>query len=215
MNNPYTNKFLKYKLKNKDIKQIDNVWNFLNIFRITQTTRKKYRDCIIDNIRKNYDIVNFYKYEKILEKMYWNLVYKIKKDNDIKPKIYIKNISNESIHDLRDKIMIKNKYSKESNVRKSFVISRNKNYLYKYNYPNDLDLMASSIMINRSIYETYLSNDISIYDLNIEPYNNIIEFDYPFPNLNTIKNFSFDNKKERLNNIQKMYFDDDSYKNWF
>jgi hypothetical protein len=46
-----------------------------------------------------------------------------------------------------------------------------------------------------------------------EPYNSIIEFDYPFPNLNTIKPFVF-SIKERLQNINHMYYSDNADEHW-
>ncbi len=89
--------------------------------------------------------------------------------------------------------------------------------MYKYNYPNDFDMLIFSIMINRSTYETILSNPyITLNEINNlikNPYTSIIEFDYPFPNLNTIKPFVY-SMKERIENIKKMYYSSNSFDNW-
>ena len=64
-------------------------------------------------------------------------------------------------------------------------------------------------MENRTIYETIMSNEnLSLDEINSlisEPYNSIIEFDYPYPNFNTIKPFVY-SSKQRLKNIKKLYY---------
>lgn len=212
MVNPYNNINLKFSLNNKEIKHIDKMWDFLDIFRTSQLTRHKYRKFIIKTIKSNYDIDTFYFYEYMIEKIYWNLVFKIKKDLKMKPEIFLKkNVSD--ISEIENKILMRNKKIKESNVRKTYILTKNNNILYKYLYPNDIDLLASSIMQNRSLYETIMSNKQYLFDIEIEPYNNNIEFDYPFPNLNTIKYFQI-KKEERLNNIFNLYYLDNCEKNW-
>jgi hypothetical protein len=60
-----------------------------------------------------------------------------------------------------------------------------------------------------------MSSTTNIIDeLDIEPYYNNIEFDYPFPNLNTIKPFAVD-RNTRMEKIQKMYYDKNAEENWF
>jgi hypothetical protein len=208
MQNPYNNKDLIYILTEKELSLIDEVWILINIFNNTELTRNKYRKIIINIIKNRYTIEKFYELEIIIEKMYWNLVNKIKLYFFVNNKIKSKETNN--IEKIKNKILIKNKNITLSNIRKSYICENNK-ILYKYDYPNELDMISTSIMINRSIYETIMIN-INIYEF-IEPYNNM-EFDYPFPNLNTIKPFSF-NEETRFENIKKMYYDDDCEKNWF
>lgn len=213
MLNPYNNINLKFQLNNKELEVLDKVWEFIDNFRISELTRSKYRNKIINLIKENYDLKTFYFYEKIVEKIYWNLVLKIKQDLEIKPEIFLKREKNYDKNKITNKILMRNKKIKESTVRKTFIITKNNNLLYKYSYPNDLDLLVSSIMQNRSIYETIMSENSFIYDIEIEPYNNNIEFDYPYPNLNTIKYFQ-QNKKQRLHNINKLYYSENAEKNW-
>ena len=115
---------------------------------------------------------------------------------------------------MKNKILMRNKKIKESNIRKLYVVTKNNDLIYKYKYPNDLDLLIASIMINRSLYETIMSETINLSDIEIQPYNNPIEFDYPYPNLNTIKSFTC-TKKQRIENIHKMYYENNAEKNWF
>lgn len=213
MVNPYNNIDLKFPLTIKEIKNIDNMWEFINNFRLSELTRSKYRKSIISLIKSKYDIKTFYFYEIIVEKIYWNLITKLKKELSLKPEIYFKKEKIYDIQQVKNKILMRNKKIKESNVRKTYIVTKKNNLLYKYSYPNHLDLLASSIMQNRSVYESILSNKLFLFDIEIEPYNNNIEFDYPYPNLNTIKYFQI-NKKERLNNIFNLYYCDNAEKNW-
>jgi hypothetical protein len=50
-----------------------------------------------------------------------------------------------------------------------------------------------------------MSESEEIFNIEIEPYNNIVEFDYPYPNLNTIKSF-VDTKEQRIEKIREMYY---------
>lgn len=206
--NPYNNKNLKYLLSKNEINEIDNVWEFLSIFRETFLTRGKYRRNIKMKIVEKYTIDEFYKLEKIAEKIYWNLEDKIKneveKEINFKSKIYVK--KKFDLRQMENKIFRRNIKITESNINKSYVITENNEFLYKYKYPDDMDILISSIMVNRSIYETIMSDEESIYNLEIEPYNNIVEFDYLLPNLNTIKSFAY-NKNDRIKNISKMYYE--------
>lgn len=205
--NPYNNFNLKYPLSNDDIKYIDDVWILIDKLRKTFLTRGKYKKYVTKIINK-YNIDNYLILEKIIEKMYWNLVYKFNSKfyTISKTKIYNikynKNNENEQINLIKNDILIKNIKITESMIDKTYIIANN-NIFYKYTYPDDFDLFISSIIINRSIYETIMSNN-DYNDLHIEPYNNIVEFDFPFPNLNTIKEFIYNNEI-RKNNIIKLY----------
>ena len=140
------------------------------------------------------------------------MLHKLRHDIDFTPKVFIK--QEYDLEDTTNKILMRNKNIKESNIRKTYVITKNDNLLYKYKYPDNIDLLLSSIMINRSLYETIMSNQNPITEMDLKPYNNTIEFDYPFPNLNMIKEFTKSNE-ERLENIKKMYYDENAEKKWF
>ena len=59
-----------------------------------------------------------------------------------------------------------------------------------------------------------MGDKADISNLQIEPYNNTIEYDYPYPNLNTIEPFAIDNKR-RIQNIKNMYYSQNSELYWF
>ena len=178
MGNPYTNKNNNHILTKKEIKLLDKAWNLINDFRKTEISRNKYRKTIIEKIKNKYTPDELYTLEIIIEKMYWNLHNKIQKNFDMEQYVEKKTIIDDSnLGRIKNKILTKNKRAKESNVRKSYVYDENSEIvLYKYNYPDDLDLIISAIMINRSIYETIMGNKLNINNLIIEPYNNNIEF---------------------------------------
>lgn len=210
--NPYHNNQLIYNLDDSEIELLDNVWKFIGDFRITKISRTKYREYIVNKIKNKYDIEQFYNFEIIVEKLYWNLLYKLRYDIDFSPEVFIKQEYN--LEDTTNKILMRNKNIKESNIRKTYVVTKNNNLLYKYDYPNSIDLLMSSIIINRTLYETIMINYNSINEFDLKPYNNTIEFDYPFPNLNTIKGFT-KSYEERIENIIKMYYVENAEKNWF
>jgi hypothetical protein len=216
MVNPYINKKNNYILTKKEIKLLDNAWKLINDFRNTEISRNKYRKAIIEKIKNKYTSDELYTLEIIIEKIYWNLHDKMKKKFDIEQNIHKKNIIDDSnLERIKNNILTKNKRVKESNVRKSYIYDMDtQTVLYKYNYPDDLDLIISTVMINRSAYETIMGNKLSINNLVIDPYNNNIEFDYPYPNLNTIEPFAT-TAQIRLNNINDMYYIDNSEINWF
>jgi hypothetical protein len=208
--NPYNNIKLKFPLSERELKNIDKVWEFINDFRETKITRNKYKKYIIKKLKNKYDIKDFYNLENVVEKLYWNLAQKIKEEINLKPEIFYKETFD--LNQTKNKILMRNNKIKESTIDKTYIITKSNKLLYKYRYPNDLDLLVSSIMINRSIYETIMSDEAEIFNLEIEPYSNIVEFDYMYPNLNTIKSFT-KTKSERMNNIKNMYYDDKIYQN--
>ena len=211
--NSYTNEKNLYTLTEKEIELLDKAWELINDIRTTEISRNKYRKAMIEKIRDKYTSQEFFILEKIVEKMYWNLVDKVKKSFDID--MSIRQRKNFDLERIKDKILKRNKRAIESNVRKSYVYDEHVNkLLYKYNYPNELDLIVSSIITNRSVYETIMSDEMDINNIEIEPYGNIVEFDYAFPNLNTIKPFATTNDT-RQENIEKLYYGDDPEINWF
>ena len=212
--NPYANNKLKYNLTRKELLLVDRAWELIYDLAETEISRYKYRKVVIDKIKNKYTEKEFYILETIIEKMYWNLEDKIKKTFDVNIHLY-KKFGKFQLTNVVNQIYKKNKRVKESNIRKSYVYDvRKQEVLYKYNYPNELDLIVSSIIINRSTYETIMGDKADISNLQIEPYNNTIEYDYPYPNLNTIEPFAIDNKR-RIQNIKNMYYSQNSELYWF
>lgn len=204
----------KYALTQREILLIDRAWELLYDLSDTEISRYKYRKKIIEKVRNKYTKQEFYTLEIIIEKMYWNLIDKIKKIFDVDPSLYKKS-GKMKINTVINQIYKNNKRAKESNIRKSYIHNpKRQEIIYKYNYPNNLDMISSSIIIHRSTYETIMGNQTDISDLQIEPYNNIIEYDYPYPNLNTIAPFVTDNKR-RIKNINDMYYSQNPELYWF
>jgi hypothetical protein len=211
---PYDDNKLKYPLIYQELLLIGKVWEFMESLRLTTLTRSEYRKKIITRIKQKYTVDDFFVYETIVEKMYWNL------HNVIFPhishsKIFKRIIDDYSPVKIKDKLLSRNVSDDsnvgESTVRKTYVLDKKlSEIIYKYKYPDDLDLILFSIMINRSLYETIMTNsdDISLNyldELITEPYDNFIEFDYGYPNFNTIKPFTY-SIKDRYNNINNMYY---------
>lgn len=213
--NPYNNKYTFQPLLKEEISIIDKVWKFIDAFRDETLTKSSYIHHIIKKINKTYNITDFLIYETITEKLYWNLC------NVIIDKIYVYDTIKENYKINKSQIVHKlltESIVGKSSMRKAFIYNgRHNSYMYKYNYPNDFDMLIFSIMINRSTYETILSNSEitldEINDLVKNPYNSIVEFDYPFPNLNTIKPF-VNSMKKRMLNIKKLYYSPNSFENW-
>jgi len=196
----YTNNNIPYRLTKKELKKIDSVWDFIYDFQESYLSRYSYRTKIFEKIKNKYTIDEFCLYESIVEKMYWRLINTLELSIERDSKIFTEtNVSK----NIEKKILITNKNIKNSSIKKTYIIT-DKRILYKYKYPDDLDIIASSIMINRSTYETILLGHVNIFDLVTEPYHNIVEFDYPFPNISTIMYQNTDNDT-RLKNIKKMY----------
>lgn len=200
-----------FPLTSDELKLIDNVWRFMGIFRRTTISKNQYREQLKNEIKSKYNLDEFLKYEKIVEKLYWNLfdviISYIKFDDTLKIHSIDTNKinSNNSI----EKKILKRSTIGETTVKKSYIVKNNK-IIYKYNYPNDLDLLLFSIMINRSLYETIMSEPTKITldylnDLITEPYDNLIEFDYGYPNFNTIKPFVYSEEQRKNNIINELY----------
>ena len=209
--NPYNNNNTFHPLLKEELLQLDNVWNFIYEFNIPTLRKRKYREKITKKIQKLYLPQEFLMFENIVEKIYWNLF------NVISAKLQISNLAricHNKKHNHKITLMTDTLIDKSS-IRKSYINESNNN-IYKSNYPNDIDLLIFSIMLNRSTYETIMSHDLSLYDINSlvpNPNNSTIEFDYPFPNLNTILPFSH-STSEKIKNIYKMYYAQDSVSNW-
>lgn len=179
-----------------------NSTKFLNIFfnHSKKFDVQDYRNRIIQQIRKKYTTQKFYKYEKILNKLFWNLKNKLKpyvKNNKTKYKI-VKNIEEEGYF--------------ESTLNQYHQFNEKNNKWYVLEKLSKLDKICMNIM---RYYEDKTSHDYWYYfnnpkeikkykDLIVEPY---YFMNYPFPNSNPM--FYNENKKSFwTKKIKKMYYTD-------
>lgn len=207
-----------YKLLKGEINILDNYWKFIEIFYFNKNNKNwingvhGYRYELIQKIREKYNAEDFYKYEKILNKLLWNLIehFKFNIDN-------IKIILKEKLY---DKINVKHN---RSFSHKQYLYNQkiNKKYYFKYyekisDYP--IINAIFNILSKRELYDKVMSNKIDIkhsIDYYFKNYNKSNEeiysseyyypTDYPFPNINLL--FYNENKKELwIKRINALYF---------
>ena len=144
----YTNKILKHPLTNKEYKNINKVWDFILLFRNRYIYLKDYRNYILKVIKKRYTVHDFYLYETIANKLFWNLrwmVYPLYKHH-ITKKEYIK--------------VIKNNYGNKTHIPQSILFCKSQ----KYTDTKDLDdkLFNNDIYINSTYYNSFINKLIIV-----------------------------------------------------
>lgn len=147
-NNIYNNIYFKYPLSNNEVSDIDNAWEFFNLFNTNFVFVTDYRRSIIKKIKNKYSIEQFMKYEQIMNKLYWNLRY------ILMPLFSMNNLSKQEYdnimsigHDLIDR---------EKNNLLSY-----KTYPYKDN--NDLsDKLKNNVLLDTNYYRSFLNKLVII-----------------------------------------------------
>jgi len=220
--NIYINKALKYPLTYEEYDKINETWRFIKTLKTNE---------IILSVNKRYKIEEFYEYEKIANKLNWNMFITLSK---------ILNKSNEdiiNIEDYTDKkdldIKIKQTKAINSNYYRSFInkivivdtknrkiISKSQEGSSKIFVKNNLNKIMSNVLYNRELYEEIMNKGEELlknkeYLLKITPKYNI-QHDYCFPNLNRCV-YNFGDKKLNINRIKKYYYNatEPKDKYWF
>jgi hypothetical protein len=199
-----------HKLLKSEIKNLDNYWKFIETFYVDETKDwihgvYGYRHDLIKKIREKYTTEDFYKYEKILNKLLWNLIEHIKFNIDtieitLKEKLY-------------DKIKYKHN---RSFSHKQYLYNQkiNKKYYFKhYKEISDYPIINAIFYIvsKKELYNEVMSN--KIYNINNKILHDKIYFaedyyypaDYAFPNINLL--FYNENKKDLwIKRINTLYF---------
>lgn len=205
---------ISYKLTHKEEKNIDNFWKFIEIFSnpslhlsnnwmsIYNNENKEhlfsireYRQHIINNIRKLYTLEEFYFYEKILNKLLWNLIKYLRFD----------------ISKIKMKTQLYTScalYADRSFSHKIYITNykHNRKYVFdKYYQISDIEIMRKifNVMRDKNLYNKVMKNKKYFKDIK----DNTLYYpsDYPFPNVNLL--FYNENAEDVwLNRIQKLYF---------
>jgi hypothetical protein len=165
----------------------------------------EYRRFIIKRIKEKYSIEEFYKYEKIMNKLYWNLYHKLHKNDKLcnmmtdPPKIFQKSFNN--------KILSYNYKTKMYHVQRDYIDNETRK-------KNKTEIKIMSAMMDMNLYLSFYKNpEKKIKKMDVFYY----PLDYPFPNVNRCF-YNENPSKEWINRIKKMYFyynDDYIDKYWY
>ena len=191
MNNIYIN--VKYPLTKIQLSKIEKVWIFIKDFYEIETDNNtyyiknkklfgpyEYRRLIIDKISKKYTVNEFYDYEKIINKLYWNLHYRL-------------NITSNNCN-----IVKKNKLEKI--IKRSFINKsinynqKNSKYYIISDYIRNITEKESNLLyslLNERLYKKIMNNPLTKMKIDFSLY---YPNDYPFPNANRC--FYNKNKKD-------------------
>ena len=188
-------------LNNEEINKLDDYWEFINIFnKIANKSPSVYefRINIIKNIKKMYKPIEFYFFEKILNKMLWTLLYKYK--------IEISKM------DTNTKLVFGIKNS--SCINKQIIFNDNKYFIFpSYKFLSEKLNKILYILSNKDIYNKIINNTINIDNITeIKTY--YYPLDYPFPNINLIYYNNNNNKNIWLKKIKAYYYYKDDSK-WY
>ena len=189
-----------YKLLKKEINELDNYWNFIELFNpyssnksLDKFERPKnsdflydvldYRKDLIKRIMQKYTSLDFYKYEKILNKLLWNLIEHVNFDiNDIIVTTYSKlyNLYKTSY----------NSCSSYSHKQYLYDEKHSTYYLFGYyikicSYPIINKIFET--LCDRDLYEKVM-NDKKYFNKIINKFHGLFYYpnDYPFPNINLL-----------------------------
>ena len=197
-------------LDDNEKKILNDYWNFIELFKPKNTNNnnklfavEKYRKELITKIRENYTANQFYKYEKILNKLLWNLLELVKFNIDdlkIETKLY----DNEPLKLISSCSHKINLYDEKNNKKYYFRFYKK---ITQYNIINKIFY----IMSDKKLYNKIIKNKNEINNIKfIETY--YYPFDYPFPNVNLI--FYNENKRKLwIDIIKKLYFNNTKSKN--
>lgn len=227
MENIYTDDNLEYPLTTDEYNKLDIVWQFIKKFKKQFVNISDYRYYIIDEIRNNYSPKQFYFYETVANKLFWNLRTKLQKLN------YTSTNNNENSYILYDIKSHTNKYELKNmlktNYYRSFINkliicdSDNKIAFIKEMEgsadifkKNKFNLLTNMILFKRKLYEKIMiiNNFSNILYETIKLPEYYHQLDYGFPNINYCT-YNCGNYNFKMKRISKMYYDDKYDKNWY
>jgi len=252
INNIYSDRLLKYPLNKGEIAIIDDVWKFIGNFGKQSPFKTYIREYMIDTIRDKYSPHEFYLYEKVANKLFWNLrwllfplwlkptmnksEYRIFINTSynfykrIPPALtmctvdnYEKYVDKNNNFDIKKHNIYKSTYYR-SFINKLVIIDSKNHKIYTKKQEgsssifseNLFNLMTMTIFLNKKMYKYITHNPLLIKSINIQFPKYYDQQDYSFPNLNLCV-YKFGTKKDRLDRINKMYYNKDGNKSkyWF
>lgn len=142
----YTDQLLKYPLTKKEFKKIEELWEFIRIFRKTYIFVSDYRRAVIRKVRQRYTAYEYYELEKILDKMFWNLrwlVYPLFMNEEITQKEYMR--------------VIKNNYGRKKEIPELLLQCKRE----RYTNADDLE-RKMKLVLTESYYRSFINKLVMI-----------------------------------------------------
>lgn len=222
MESIYLDKSLNYPLDKLEYENIDKAWKFLKNFRKPYVHVTDYRNYLVKKINKKYNIDEFYTYETIINKLFWNLREKIKEFYD-NTECQSVTYDNSNLDHKLGQIVEKLGTYYRSFINKLIIIDKNNKKIYYkkmegssniFNNSNNFNLLTLDILFNRELYEDVMGNPIDkkkIQSISLPKY--YYQLDYGFPNLNCCQ-YSIGTSENKIERIQKMYYNG-NYDYWY
>lgn len=241
----YTSTKLKYPLLEHEMNLVDSAWKFASLFRMEFNTLNENRTNMIMQISATYSPAIFLELEKIFEKIVWNLRWAMfplwinknitrnqyndfnwLKYNEIPHCLLLCDKRNyNSITELNN---IVNEFSfkifYKSFINKLITIDYSNSVIYTKELEssspifrkNYFNLLTGSIISSQQLYEHIMMDPFILTTMTIPEPQYYYEFDYGFPNLNLCNYGIINDNDERLDRINKMYFEQNfEDRNWF
>lgn len=139
----------KYSLTENEIKKLDKVWEMIDIFKKPYLHVTEHRKYLVKQIRKKYSIEEFYEYESIINKLFWNLRWALF------PLFDNNKMSREEYYNF-----IKNNYGNVDQIPKNLAQCES----VKYTDLNDLDSKLKNIYEYVDVYYRSFINKLIIID---------------------------------------------------
>lgn len=217
--NIYNDSNLSHPLNDDELAMIDLVWDFVDKFHFNTLNVTTYRKNIINLINESINEDDFFIYEKICEKLYWNLRNKVKYlfDDQDDCIILTKNLCQDGLDEIMELFHNDNSYRSfinklvlidDVNKQISYKKMEGSSHIFNKNKLNDVVWIA----MNKLDYEKMLTDPKKIQLINSSNY--YYGYDYGLPNLNFGKPF-MQSDDFRMRRIKKMYYDKKSEENWF
>ncbi len=198
-----------FKLSSKEIELLPKVWIFVDTFTGILKDLKKdlgklpgaivYRRSIIGTIREIYTPEEFYEYECILEKLFWNLLTKYK--------IFTWYEKNKAHGEYTCKIPegIFGYRNLDNSTAHKMIYKIDNRLVINSDYHDMPEIIRRAMASLRSENEYMQCMESKKYFLEFKYVQYFYPDDYIFPNLNTI-GFNDNTKEERIHQIIRLYY---------